>query len=88
MSYLPKAVLGAVIVSAAIGLVDRAAWRGLAARQPVRARDRRRDDASASSSSASSRRSTIAVALSIVDVVRRSAQPHDAVLGWVDRLGR
>ena len=30
----------------------------------------------------------IAVALSIVDVVRRSARPHDAVLGWVDRLGR
>jgi anti-anti-sigma regulatory factor len=30
----------------------------------------------------------IAVALSIIDVVRRSAQPHDAVLGWVDRLGR
>ena len=28
------------------------------------------------------------MALSIVDVVRRSAQPHDAVLGWVDRLGR
>jgi MFS superfamily sulfate permease-like transporter len=30
----------------------------------------------------------IAAALSIVHVVRRSAQPHDAVLGWVDRLGR
>ena len=30
----------------------------------------------------------IAVALAIVDVVRRSAQPHDAVLGWVDRMGR
>ena len=30
----------------------------------------------------------IAVALSILDVVRRSAQPRDAVLGWVDRLGR
>ena len=29
MSYLPKAVLGAVIVSAAIGLVDRGAWRAL-----------------------------------------------------------
>ena len=29
-----------------------------------------------------------AVGLSIVDVVRRSAQPHDAVLGWVERLGR
>jgi MFS superfamily sulfate permease-like transporter len=28
----------------------------------------------------------IAVALSIVDVVRRSAEPHDAVLGWDDRL--
>ena len=31
MSYLPYAVLGAVIVSAAIGLVDPNAWRGLAA---------------------------------------------------------
>jgi MFS superfamily sulfate permease-like transporter len=30
----------------------------------------------------------LAVALSIVDVVRRSATPHDAVLGWVERLGR
>jgi sulfate permease, SulP family len=29
-----------------------------------------------------------AVGLSIVDVVRRSARPHDAVLGWVDSLGR
>jgi MFS superfamily sulfate permease-like transporter len=30
----------------------------------------------------------VAVVLSILDVVRRSARPHDAVLGWVDRLGR
>jgi sulfate permease, SulP family len=30
----------------------------------------------------------VAVALSIVDVARRSAAPHDAVLGWVERLGR
>jgi sulfate permease, SulP family len=29
-----------------------------------------------------------AAGLSIVDVVRRSARPHDAVLGWVGRLGR
>jgi MFS superfamily sulfate permease-like transporter len=29
-----------------------------------------------------------AVGLSIVDAVRRSARPHDAVLGWVERLGR
>lgn len=30
----------------------------------------------------------VAVALSIVDVVRRSAIPHDAVLGWDERMGR
>jgi MFS superfamily sulfate permease-like transporter len=30
----------------------------------------------------------LAVGLSIVDTVRRSARPHDAVLGWVPRLGR
>lgn len=30
----------------------------------------------------------VAVGLSVIDVVRRSARPHDAVLGWVERLGR
>jgi SulP family sulfate permease len=30
----------------------------------------------------------VAVGLSVIDTVRRSATPHDAVLGWVDRLGR
>jgi len=30
----------------------------------------------------------VAVGLSMVDTVRRSAHPHDAVLGWVERLGR
>ena len=30
----------------------------------------------------------VAVGLSIIDTVRRSAHPHDAVLGWVERLGR
>jgi SulP family sulfate permease len=30
----------------------------------------------------------VAVALSVLDTVRRSAQPHDAVLGWTERLGR
>ena len=29
-----------------------------------------------------------AVGLSMVDVVRRGARPHDAVLGWVERLAR
>ena len=87
MQYLPKAVLGAVIVSAAIGLVDRGAWHalrlvsrfelGVAAVTTVGVVVLGVLEALA-----------IAVALSIVDVVRRSAQPHDAVLGWVDRLGR
>ena len=30
----------------------------------------------------------VAVGLSVIDAVRRSASPHDAVLGWVERLGR
>ena len=30
----------------------------------------------------------VAVGLSMIDTVRRSANPHDAVLGWVERLGR
>ena len=88
MPYLPKAVLGAVIVSAAIGLVDPAAWRGAA-----RGRAGSRSAIAAMTTvgvvvSACSRRSWSPSALSIVDVVRRSARPHDAVLGWVDRLGR
>ena len=28
----------------------------------------------------------VAVGLSIIDTVRRSARPYDAVLGWVPRL--
>lgn len=87
MTYLPKAVLGAVIVSAAIGLVDRSAWEALA-------RISRFEVGIAAATTVGVitlgvlQGLVIAVALSIVDVVRRSAQPHDAVLGWVDRLGR
>lgn len=87
MQYLPKAVLGAVIISAAVGLVDLVAWRevgrvsrfelGIAAATTVGVIVLGVLEAL-----------VIAVVLSIVDVVRRSAQPHDAVLGWVDRLGR
>ena len=87
MSYLPSAVLGAVIISAAIGLVDPVAWRGLAAVS--------RFEVGLAATTVVGvvvlgvlNALAIAVALSIVDVVRRSAQPHDAVLGWVDRLGR
>ncbi len=85
---LPKAVLGAVIVVACLGLVDLAAWRELWATDRVEVaiaavttgrRDHHRRAAT---------RSLFAVGLSIVDVVRRSARPHDAVLGWDEELGR
>ncbi|MGH3365276.1 MAG: SulP family inorganic anion transporter [Nocardioidaceae bacterium] len=87
MSYLPTAVLGAVIVSAAIGLVDRGAWSAL--------RQVSRFEFGVAAATLIGviavgvlKALIIAVGLSIIDVVRRSAQPQDAVLGWVDRLGR
>lgn len=87
ISYLPKAVLGAVIISAALGLVDREAWRSIWAVHRVEA-------AIAGVTLAGVvavgvlEGLTVAVALTILDAVRRSARPHDAVLGWVERLGR
>ena len=84
---LPKAVLGAVIVVACIGLVDTAAWRALWATDRV-------ELAIAAVTAAGVVVAGVldailfAVGLSIVDVVRRSARPHDAVLGWDERLGR
>jgi high affinity sulfate transporter 1 len=87
MRYLPKATLGAVIVAAAVGLVDPSAWRALA-------RTSRAEVAIAAVTLAGVvavgvlEALVVAVVLSIVDVVRRSAIPHDAVLGWVPRLGR
>jgi high affinity sulfate transporter 1 len=87
VQYLPKAVLGAVIVFAAIGLIDPAAWRTLAAIDPV-------EVAIAAVTTACViffgvlAALVVAVGLSMIDTVRRSAHPHDAVLGWVDRLGR
>ena len=87
MQFLPKATLGAVIVMAAIGLVDPKAWRFLA-------RQSRGDLIIAVITMAGVvivgvlQALVIAVLLSIADVVRRSAKPHDAVLGWSERLGR
>ena len=84
---LPKAVLGAVIVSAAVGLVEPAAWRQLWETDRV-------ELAIAAVTTAGVvavgvlEAIVFAVGLSIVDVVRRGARPHDAVLGWVERLGR
>jgi sulfate permease, SulP family len=87
VQYLPKAVLGAVIVSAAIGLIDPNAWRRLA----------RVDHVELAIAGVTAgcvvvfgvlEALSFAVGLSVIDTVRRSARPHDAVLGWVDRLGR
>jgi high affinity sulfate transporter 1 len=84
---LPKAVLGAVIVSAAIGLVDIAAWRGLLTTD--------RFEVSIAAATTIGvvvvgvlEALVFAVSLAVIDVVRRSARPHDAVLGWVETLGR
>jgi MFS superfamily sulfate permease-like transporter len=87
MAYLPTAVLGAVIVAAALGLVDLPAWKGLAIAA-------RREVVIAAITTIGVvtigvlRALIIAVVLSLVDAISRSARPHDAVLGYVPRLGR
>jgi sulfate permease, SulP family len=76
-----------VVVAPGIGIVDPDAWRGLA-------RTSRVEVAIAAVTTAGVilvgvlEALLVAVALSIVDVVRRSAIPHDAVLGWDERMGR
>src|SRR6478672_12373866 len=87
VQYLPTAVLAAVIVSAGVGLVEPAAWRTLAAIDRV-------EVAIAGVTTGCVvvfgvlQALIVAVGLSVIDTVRRSARPYDAVLGWVDRLGR
>jgi MFS superfamily sulfate permease-like transporter len=81
LSLLPKATLAAVIIYAAIGLVDVSAWRALI-------RGSRAELAVAAVTVLGMLTVgllpalLLAVLLSILDVVRRSAQPRDAVLGW------
>ena len=87
VQYLPKTVLAAVIVSAALGLFDSAAWRALAVVDRV-------EVAIAAVTTVCVvgfgvlQALVVAVGLSMIDTVRRSATPHDAVLGHVERLGR
>lgn len=87
MEQLPSACLGAVIVFAASGLIDLGAWKDLA-------RHSRRETAIAAVTTLGVvtigviPALLVALALSIVDVVSRSARPHDAVLGYVPRLDR
>ena len=87
IAYLPKAVLGAVIVVASLSLIDIPSWRALW--------DTDRVEVTIAAVTAAGVIVTgvlnailFAVGLSIVDVVRRSARPHDAVLGWDAKLGR
>jgi high affinity sulfate transporter 1 len=87
ISYLPKTVLGAVIIAAAIGLVDPKAWRALWATDRVEVTIAAVTTAGVVAVGVLEAL-VFAVGLSIVDVVRRSARPHDAVLGWVEELGR
>jgi sulfate permease, SulP family len=87
VALLPKACLGAVIVIAAAGLIEPAAWRSLwsaGRRQVVIAGVTAIGVITVGVLNAL----IIAVALSIIDVVARTQKPHDAVLGWVERLGR
>ena len=85
VQYLPQAVLGAVIVAAGINIVEPAAWRALAAIDRV-------EVAIAAVTTGCVvffgvlEAIVVAVGLSIIDTVRRSARPYDAVLGWVPRL--
>ena len=87
VAKLPKACLGAVIVAAAIGLIDPAEWKALA-------RAGRSQVVIAGATLVGVvvfgvlQALIVAVTMSIVEVVMRSAKPHDAVLGYVDRLGR
>jgi SulP family sulfate permease len=84
---LPKACLGAVIVVAAIGLIDPNAWRELhqAGRTQVMVAAVACGGVVVFGVLAAL---ALAVGLSILETVTRSAKPHDAVLGWVERLGR
>jgi SulP family sulfate permease len=87
IAHLPKAVLGAAIVSAAVGLVDISSWRALALTDRV--------EAAIAAVTAIGvvavgvlEAVVFAVGLTILDAVRRSARPGDAVLGFDAVLGR
>ncbi len=87
LALLPKAVLAAVIIYAALSLVDVPEWVALA-------RGSRGELLIAGVTVLGMLTVgllpalVLAVALSLLDVVRRSAEPRDAVLGWSVRLHR
>lgn len=81
LALLPKATLAGIIIYAAIGLIDIRGWKALA-------RGSRGELLIAAVVVVGMLTVgllpalLLAVLLSIIDVVRRSAQPRDAVLGW------
>jgi high affinity sulfate transporter 1 len=87
IQYLPSAVLGAIIVFAALKLIEGDQWRDLA-------RSSRAEVGIAAITAVVVLiigvlpAIAVAVALSIIDVVRRSATPDDAVLGYSQADGR
>lgn len=87
VAKIPMACLGAIIVTAAIGLISRQDWVAIATTG-------RREVVIAAPTTVGVITVgvlwalAIAVGLSILDTVTRSAKPHDAVLGRVDRLDR
>jgi MFS superfamily sulfate permease-like transporter len=87
IAYLPATVLAAIIIFAGFSLVNVDSWRELA-------RNNRREFTIALVTTGCViglgilHALVIAVVLSILDVVTRSAHPHDAVLGYVPRLDR
>jgi len=87
MANLPSTVLGAVIVAAAIGLIEPHEW-GLLSRLSRVELGITAVTTIGVLTLGVLQSLIIAVALSFVDVVVRSARPHDAVLGHVSGIGR
>jgi high affinity sulfate transporter 1 len=87
MAYLPSSVLAALIVSAAIGIVDVDAWRSLATAGRVSAVIAVITAVGVIAIGILPSLA-LAVVLSVVEIVARGSRPHDAVLGWVPRLAR
>jgi high affinity sulfate transporter 1 len=81
IQYLPAATLAAIIVTGAVRLIDPAQWRSLAHS------DRAELAIAVVTAVAVINLGVlvalvVAVVLSLLDVIRRVARPHDAVLGW------
>ena len=86
IAAFPSAALGALVVYAAIRLVDVAEIRRVAAVPPQRARPAASRRRSGSSCSACSTASCSPSPCRSVDLLRRVARPHDGILGYVRGL--